>query len=80
MLVTGAAGTLKSGFYISATFKLSLNNRIRSTRITLEQSRENHLHNMESMGTDLSKKLHISDFSDYRVMYDDFSDDLAKDS
>jgi KaiC/GvpD/RAD55 family RecA-like ATPase len=76
ILVKGAAGTLKSGF----TFQM-LSNYLNSTDeyglyITLEQSRENHLKNMESMGISVSKRLHISDFSDYRVQYDDFSDDL----
>jgi KaiC/GvpD/RAD55 family RecA-like ATPase len=76
VLVTGAAGTLKSGF----TFQL-LSNYLEEQDeyglyITFEQSKENHLLNMESMGIKLSNKLHISDFSDYRVMYDDFSEDL----
>ncbi|MDW7733498.1 MAG: ATPase domain-containing protein [Methanolobus sp.] len=76
VLVTGAAGTLKSGF----TFQI-LSNYLENTDeyglyITLEQSEENHLKNMQSMGIKLSKRLHISDFSDYRIMYGDFPDDL----
>ena len=48
VLVTGAAGTLKSGF----TFQL-LSNYLEAQDeyglyITLEQSKENHLHNMSS--------------------------------
>lgn len=76
VLITGSAGTLKSGF----TFQM-LSNYIEGADeyglyVTLEQSKENHLKNMESMGLTLSKKLHISDFSDYRLIYDDISDDL----
>ncbi|MGB3908422.1 MAG: ATPase domain-containing protein [Methanomethylovorans sp.] len=76
ILIKGAAGTLKSGF----TFQM-LTNYLDSSGeyglyITLEQSRENHIKNMQSMGISVSKRLHISDFSDYRVQYDDFSDDL----
>jgi len=75
VLVTGAAGTLKSGF----TFQL-ISGYLEKTDesglyITLEQSRENHLNNMNSMGIAVSKKLHISDFSDYRVLYGDFPGD-----
>ncbi|WP_407357028.1 RAD55 family ATPase [Methanolobus sp. WCC5] len=76
VLVTGAAGTLKSGF----TFQMLSNYLEQQDEyglyITLEQSKENHLQNMDSMGIDLSSKLHITDFSDYRILYDDFSDDL----
>jgi KaiC/GvpD/RAD55 family RecA-like ATPase len=78
VLITGAAGTLKSGF----TFQM-LSNYLEGAGeyglyITLEQSRENHLKNMKSMGLSLSKKLHISDFSDYRLAYDDISEDLLR--
>ncbi len=76
ILITGVAGTLKSGF----TFQM-LSNYLEGAAeyglyVTLEQSKENHLKNMESMGLSLSKKLHISDFSDYRLTYDDISHDL----
>ncbi|WP_406659689.1 ATPase domain-containing protein [Methanolobus sp. ZRKC3] len=78
VLVTGAAGTLKSGF----TFQI-LSNYLEGAGeyglyVTLEQSKENHLKNMESMGLEPTKKLHISDFSDYRLLYDDISNDLLK--
>jgi KaiC/GvpD/RAD55 family RecA-like ATPase len=75
VMVTGAAGTLKSGF----TFQL-ISSYLEGTDesglyITLEQSRENHLQNMHSMGMSVSRKLHISDFSDYRVLYGDLPGD-----
>ncbi|TGC10769.1 RAD55 family ATPase [Methanolobus halotolerans] len=78
VLVTGAAGTLKSGF----TFQV-LSNYLEEADeyglyVTLEQGKENHLRNMQSMGIKLSRKLHISDFSDYRITYSDFPEDLLK--
>lgn len=76
VLVTGAAGTLKSGFTFQVLSNYLEQQDEYGLYITFEQSKENHLQNMNSMGITLSKKLHISDFSDYRVVYDDFSDDL----
>lgn len=76
VLVRGAAGTLKSGFTFQMLTKYLDSTDEYGLYITLEQSRENHIKNMESMGISVSKRLHISDFSDYRVQYDDFSDDL----
>ncbi len=76
VLVTGAAGTLKSGFTFQVLSGYLDDQDEYGLYITFEQSKENHLQNMKSMGIDLSGKLHISDFSDYRVVYDDFSDDL----
>jgi KaiC/GvpD/RAD55 family RecA-like ATPase len=76
VLVTGAAGTLKSGFTFQVLSNFLEQQDEYGLYITFEQSKENHLQNMDSMGITLSKKLHISDFSDYRVVYDDFSDDF----
>ncbi|WP_298684224.1 ATPase domain-containing protein [uncultured Methanomethylovorans sp.] len=76
ILVKGAAGTLKSGFTFQMLTKYLDSTDEYGLYITLEQSKENHIKNMQSMGISVSKRLHISDFSDYRVQYDDFSDDL----
>ncbi|WMW22369.1 ATPase domain-containing protein [Methanolobus mangrovi] len=76
VLVTGAAGTLKSGFTFQVLSNYLEQQDDYGLYVTFEQSKENHLQNMGSMGITLSKKLHISDFSDYRVQYDDFSEDL----
>ncbi|WP_305064084.1 RAD55 family ATPase [Methanococcoides sp.] len=76
VLITGAPGTLKSGITFSILSKYLNNVGEFGTYITLEQSKDNHLANMESMGLELSDNLSISDFSDYRLQYDDFSGDL----
>ncbi len=44
--------------------------------ITLEQNKQSHLENMKSMRIELSENLTISDFTDYRLQYDEFSGDL----
>jgi KaiC/GvpD/RAD55 family RecA-like ATPase len=75
VLVTGAAGTLKSGFTFQMISGYLEGNDESGLYITLEQSRENHLQNIRSMGIGVSKRLHISDFSDYRVLYDDLPAD-----
>jgi KaiC/GvpD/RAD55 family RecA-like ATPase len=66
VLVTGAAGTLKSAFsffyasnYIQEYEKYGL-------YITLEQTRESHMQAMESIGFQMSKNLLISDYNNMR--------------
>lgn len=76
VLITGAAGTLKSGFTFQMLCNYLENVDEYGLYITFEQSEENHLKNMESMGIKLSKRLHISDFSDYRITYGEFPADL----
>lgn len=76
VLITGVAGSLKSGL----TFAL-LSNYLNDSGevgayITLEQNKDSHMKNMESMGMTLSDNLQISDYSDYRLKFDEYSDDL----
>ncbi|ABE51776.1 RAD55 family ATPase [Methanococcoides burtonii] len=76
ILITGVPGSLKSGITFSILSKYLENVGEFGTYITLEQSKDNHLANMKSMGLELSDNLSISDFSDYRLQYDEFSGDL----
>jgi KaiC/GvpD/RAD55 family RecA-like ATPase len=69
VLVTGAPGTLKSGFvyailqnYLSKTGKYGL-------YITLEQSRESLLINMKSLGIGGDRGIEVVDFSDIREKF-----------
>jgi len=78
VLITGTEGTLKSGF----TFSM-LSNYLDGTDeyglyITLEQSKNSHLKNMQNMGIPVSGKLAISDLSDYRMQFEEFSGDLLR--
>lgn len=76
VLITGVPGSLKSGITFSILSEYLENVDEFGTYITLEQSKDNHLANMKSMGLELSDNLSISDFSDYRLQYDEFSGDL----
>ncbi|SFM71545.1 RAD55 family ATPase [Methanolobus profundi] len=76
VLITGAPGTLKSGFtfsmlssYLKAADEYGL-------YITLEESKANHIRNMEHMGVKLTENLGILDYSDYRLQFDEYSQDL----
>lgn len=76
VLVTGPPGSLKSGLVFSILSKYLTSCGEFGIYITLEQSKKNHLENMKSMGLELSDNLTISDFTDYRLQYNDFSGDL----
>jgi KaiC/GvpD/RAD55 family RecA-like ATPase len=72
VLITGPPGSLKSGLAFSLLSKYLVSCGEYGIYITLEQSKESHLNNMKSMGVGLSDNLYISDFTDYRLQYDDF--------
>ncbi|WP_440952247.1 RAD55 family ATPase [Methanococcoides sp. FTZ1] len=76
VLITGPPGSLKSGLVFSMLSKYLENSGEYGIYITLEQSKKNHLENMRSMGVELPDNLTISDFTDYRLQYDEFSGDL----
>lgn len=76
VVITGGEGTVKSGF----TYALLSNHLEQSGEyglyITLEQNKESHLANMESMGITSTKNLVISDISEYRMNYSDENVDI----
>jgi KaiC/GvpD/RAD55 family RecA-like ATPase len=76
VIITGGEGTVKSGF----TYSLMSNYLEQSGEfglyITLEQSKQSHIENMESMGIKSSKNLMIADMSDYRMDYSDEKIDI----
>ncbi|UGV41233.1 signal transduction protein [Methanococcoides orientis] len=76
VLITGPPGSLKSGLTFSILSKYLDNSSEFGIYITLEQNKRSHLENMKSMGIELSENLAISDFTDYRLQYDEFSGDL----
>ncbi|WP_445475869.1 RAD55 family ATPase [Methanococcoides methylutens] len=76
VLITGPPGSLKSGLTFSILSKYLDNSGEFGIYITLEQNKQSHLENMKSMGIELSDNLTISDFTDYRLQYDEFSGDL----
>ncbi|MEL4304818.1 RAD55 family ATPase [Methanococcoides sp. LMO-2] len=76
VLITGPPGSLKSGFVFSILSNYLNNCEEHGIYVTLEQNKKSHLENMGSMGLELSDNLTISDFTDYRLQYDEFSGDL----
>ena len=76
VIVEGVEGTAKSGFVYNL-----LSNYLESTGkygvyVTLEQRKESHLANMHSMGIPISKRLIISDFSEYRQKFEHKTQDI----
>ncbi|ATU08571.1 RAD55 family ATPase [Methanohalophilus portucalensis] len=73
ILVTGPPGTLKSGLTFSLLSNYLENSDEYGVYITLEESKASHLRNMDSMGLKLSERLFVSDYSDYRLKFEEAS-------
>jgi len=73
VLVTGAPGTLKSAFVYSLMNKYLARTRECGIYFTLEQSKENLIQNMESLGIVKKERgiLEIVDFSEFRERFKD---------
>ncbi|MBI2252810.1 MAG: hypothetical protein HYU63_08765 [Armatimonadetes bacterium] len=67
ILIKGKAGTLKSAlsFSLMANYLMNYNNKF-GVYLTLEQSWESHLRNMNSIGIQLPENLLISDYNHMR--------------
>jgi KaiC/GvpD/RAD55 family RecA-like ATPase len=72
VMVAGSPGGLKSGFIhnLFANY-LTANPDEFGVYLTLEESTESHLRNMNSLGIDLPKNLFISDHTDIRDRFED---------
>lgn len=78
ILVTGSEGTLKSGLVFSLISSyLSLADE-HGLYISLEQTKESHLKNMQSLGLEKSNGLHIFDYEDMRLEWGDEALDMAQ--
>ncbi|ETA68069.1 MAG: hypothetical protein PWQ51_1143 [Methanolobus sp.] len=77
VLITGAPGTLKSGLTFSILSKYLEGADEYGLYITLEESKANHIRNMEHMGVNLTERLGILDYSDYRLQFDEYTQDLV---
>jgi KaiC/GvpD/RAD55 family RecA-like ATPase len=66
ILVTGAEGTLKSTLVFGLMSDILGNSGQHGLYITLEQSKESHLKNMNSLGLMKKDDLHIFDYRDMR--------------
>ena len=70
VLVTGPPGTLKTGFSYSVLSKYLNERNEFGMYMTLEESTESHLRNMQSLGIDIPDNLLISDYSDIRKRFE----------
>ena len=67
ILVTGTAGTLKSAFAYEILSKYLIKNKDEyGIYTTLEETKESHIRNMESIGIKLNKRLTVSDIASFR--------------
>lgn len=76
VLITGGEGTLKSGFTFSLLSSYLEGADEYGVYLTLEQSKESHLRNVQNMGIHTSEHLIVSDISDYRMQFEEFSGNL----
>ncbi len=71
VLITGREGTLKSGLVFSLISNYLCLNDEHGLYLSLEQTKESHLKNMQSLGLEKSERLHIFDYSDMRSEWGD---------
>jgi KaiC/GvpD/RAD55 family RecA-like ATPase len=67
VLVTGVEGTLKSGLVFNILSGYLAGTEEHGLYASLEQSKESHLRNMESLGLRKAEGLHIFDYKDLRM-------------
>jgi KaiC/GvpD/RAD55 family RecA-like ATPase len=70
ILVTGPPGSLKSGFSYNILSKYLENRDEFGMYMTLEETTESHLRNMQSLGITIPDNLLISDYSDIRKRFE----------
>ena len=78
ILVTGAEGTLKSSLVFSMISNHLAAHGDHGLYVTLEQSKESHLLNMNSLGIKKRDGLHIFDYQDMRREWKDREPDLIQ--
>jgi KaiC/GvpD/RAD55 family RecA-like ATPase len=78
ILVTGAEGTLKSSLVFSMISNHLATHGYQGLYVTLEQSKESHLLNMNSLGIKKRDGLHIFDYQDMRREWKDREPDLIQ--
>jgi KaiC/GvpD/RAD55 family RecA-like ATPase len=69
--VTGTPGSLKSGFTYNFLSSYLRGTDERGIYVTLEETTESHLRNMESLGINIPENLYISDHTDIRKRFED---------
>lgn len=70
VLVTGQEGSLKSGLVFNMISNHLASNDEHALYVTLEETKESHFRNMESLGIKKSDRLHIFDYKDIRLEWE----------
>ena len=78
ILITGAAGTLKSGLVFNMMSSYLDKTGEHGLYATLEQTKESHMRNMDCLGLSQSKNLHIFDYNDLRAEWKDQEPNMLK--
>ena len=71
VVVTGAEGTLKSSLVFKLVSSALAASGEHGLYLTLDQSKESHFENMESLGLEKSESLHVFDYHDVRREWKD---------
>lgn len=78
VLITGIEGGLKSSLILNMTSNYLADNDEHALYATLEESGESHLRNMAGFGFEKSDRLHIFDYNDVRLEWQDEEPDMAR--
>lgn len=78
VLVTGQEGSLKSGMVFNMISNYLAGNDEHALYVTLEESKESHFRNMESLGIKTLDRLHIFDYKDIRLEWENEELDITK--
>lgn len=70
LLVTGREGSLKSGLVFSMISNHLSGNDEHALYLTLEETKESHFRNMESLGIKKLDRLHMFDYKDIRLEWE----------
>lgn len=77
-LVTGVEGSLKSGFVFNMMSNYLAGNSKHGLYTTLEETKESHLRNMTSLGIKKLDGVHIFDYKDVRLEWQNEELDMVK--
>jgi len=78
VLIIGKEGTLKSTLVFSMVSNYLMNRSEHGLYLTLEQTKDSHLRNMEGIGIKKADPLEIFDYRDLRREWEDFEPDMVR--
>ncbi len=78
VLVTGREGSLKSGLVFNMISNYLASNDEHALYVTLEETKESHFRNMESLGIKKLDRLHLFDYKDIRLEWENEELNITK--